>query len=60
MAIIGVILFGIFSFIFFGAFGKIIQVLGIVFDFLLDGCFRSLGCFAWIVIIFLLLVVLAL
>lgn len=60
MAIIGVILFGILSFIFLGVFGKILQVFCFVFDFLLDGCFRSLGCLTWIIIIFLLLVVLAL
>ena len=60
MAIIGVILFGILSFIFLGVFGKILQVFCFVFDSLLDGCFRSLGCLTWIIIIFLLLAVLAL
>ena len=60
MAIVGIIVLGIFTFVIFGVFGKILQVFGFAFDFLLDGCFRSLGCFAWGLIIFLILALLAL
>jgi hypothetical protein len=56
MGIIGIIVFGIFGFIFLGVLGWIIKIFGYVFDFLLDGCFQSLGCLIWIVIIFLVLI----
>lgn len=59
MGIIGILVIGIFAFIFMGLLGWIIKIFGWVFEFLWDGCFQTLGCFFWIIIIFLFLIVLA-
>jgi len=55
---IGIIFLGIFGFVFFGILGWIIKILGYVFEFLLDGCFHSMGCLVVIIFIILLMMIL--
>ena len=58
MGIIGIIFLGIFGFVFFGILGWIIKILGYVFEFLLNGCFQSMGCLVIIVFIILIIMIL--
>lgn len=58
MGIIGIIFLGIFGFVFFGILGWIIKILGFVFEFLIDGCFQSMGCLVVIVFIILIIMIL--
>ena len=59
MEIILVILGGLLLFAVFGLLGWVLKGLGVVFDFLWDGCSTSMGCLFWAVIGFLLLASLA-
>lgn len=44
MELIGIILVIFFVFVFLGLAGWILKALGVVFEFLLDGCGSSFGC----------------
>ena len=56
MEVIGIIVLIVIGFIFFGILGWILKGLGYIFDFLLEGFFKSLGCLFWIAIIILILI----
>ena len=57
MGIIGIIFLGVFGFIFLGILGWVLKIFGIIFDFLLDGCFQSMGCLIIIIFIILLIMI---
>jgi len=50
MEIVGIIILGIVAFVFFGLLGWVLKGVGVVFDFLWEGCSTSLGCFFWIAV----------
>ena len=56
MGIIGIIVLIVIGFIFFGLLGWCLKCLGYIFEFLLEGFFKSLGCLFWVVIIILILI----
>ena len=58
LTIIGFIILGLIIFVGAGIFGWILELFGYVFEFLLAGFIKSLGCLFWIFIIFCILVVL--
>ncbi len=60
MEVIGIILLLIISFIVLGLLGWGLKGIGVIFDFLWEGCTTSFGCLFWVVIILLLIVGLAL
>ena len=55
LTIIGLIILGIFGFCLLGVLGWIIKLFGYIFDFLLEGFFKSLGCLFWVAIIIIIL-----
>lgn len=55
MEIAGIIVLIIVLFIFFGLAGWLLKGLGVVFDFLMEGCSTSFGCLFWVFIILVLL-----
>ena len=48
MEIVGIILLIILAFVFFGLAGWVLKALGVVFDFLQEGCSASFGCLFWV------------
>ena len=56
MEIIGIIVLIVIGFIFFGLLGWVLKCLGYIFEFLLEGFFKSLGCLFWVAIIILILI----
>jgi len=60
MEVILILIGACLLFFFGGLFGWVVKVLGTIFNFLWDGCMNSMGCMAWIIIGFLILLVLAL
>ena len=60
MEVIGIILLLIIAFIVLGLLGWGLKGIGIIFDFLWEGCTTSIGCLFWVVIILLFIVGLAL
>lgn len=55
MELIGIIVLIIVGFVVLGIGGWIIEILGYVFDFLFEGCLKSIGCLFWVFIIILIL-----
>jgi hypothetical protein len=55
LVILGV-LGALLLFVAFGLLGWVLKGLGVVFDFLWDGCSTSMGCLFWVVIGILVLV----
>ena len=49
MEIVGIILLIILAFVFFGLAGWVLKALGVVFDFLQEGCSTSFGCIFWVI-----------
>jgi hypothetical protein len=60
MEVIGIILLLIIAFIVLGLLGWGLKGIGVIFDFLWEGCTTSIGCLFWVVIILLFIVGLAL
>ena len=60
MEIISVIVLFIIAFIALGLLGWGLKVIGVIFDFLWEGCTTSIGCLFWVVIVLLLIVAMAL
>ena len=58
MAIVGIIVLIIVLFVVFGLAGWVLKGLGVVLDFLWEGCSTSFGCLFWVVIAFFLLMAL--
>ena len=58
--VIGILLVILIVFIGGGLLGWVLKGLGVVFDFLWDGCSTSMGCLFWVVVGFLLRASLAL
>ena len=56
MEVIGIIVLMVIGFIFFGILGWILKGFGYIFEFLLEGFFKSLGCLFWVAIIILILI----
>ena len=56
LTIIGILFVILIVFIGGGLFGWLLKGLGVVFDFLWDGCSTSMGCLFWVVIAILVLV----
>ena len=59
MAVTGIILLLIIAFIVLGLLGWGLKGIGVIFDFLWEGCTTSIGCIFWVVIILLLIVAMA-
>jgi hypothetical protein len=59
MEVIGIILLLILAFVFFGLAGWVLKALGVVFDFLQEGCSTSFGCLFWVFVAILILIGLA-
>ena len=57
--VIGIIILLIVCFVAFGLLGWVLKALGVVFDFLQEGCSTSIGCLFWVFIILFLLIGLA-
>ena len=55
MELIGIIVLVIIGFVVLGVGGWLLKLLGYVFDFLLEGFFKSIGCLFWVLIIVLIL-----
>ena len=49
MEIFGIILLLIIAFIVLGLLGWGLKAIGVIFDFLWEGCTTSLGCIFWVV-----------
>ena len=60
MEIVLFILGGLLLFAVLGLLGWVLKGLGVVFEFLWDGCSTSMGCLFWVILGFLLLAGLAL
>ncbi len=60
MEVIGIILLLIIAFVVLGLLGWGLKGIGVIFDFLWEGCTTSIGCLFWVVIILLFIVGLAL
>lgn len=56
MEIVGIIFLGILIFIILGIGGWFIELFGYIFDFLLEGVFKSIGCLFWLIIIIVILI----
>jgi len=56
MEVFLLILFVLFLFIVLGIGGWILELFGHVFEFLLEGVFKSIGCLFWVIIIILILI----
>ena len=59
MEAIGIILLLIIAFIVLGLLGWGLKGIGVIFDFLWEGCTTSFGCLFWVVIILLFIVAMA-
>jgi hypothetical protein len=59
MEVIGIILLLIIAFIVLGLLGWGLKGIGVIFDFLWEGCTTSFGCLFWVVIILLFIVAMA-
>ena len=55
MELIGIIILVIIGFVILGIGGWFLEILGYIFEFLLEGFFKSIGCLFWIIIILLFL-----
>ena len=55
MELFGIIILGIIGFIILGIGGWLLKLLGYIFDFLLEGFFKSIGCLFWVLVIVLIL-----
>jgi hypothetical protein len=55
MELIGIIVLVIIGFVVLGVGGWLLKLLGYVFDFPLEGFFKSIGCLFWVLIILLIL-----
>ena len=55
MEVIGIIFLLILAFVFFGLAGWVLKALGVVFDFLQEGCSTSFGCLFWVLVAIVLL-----
>lgn len=51
LSVIGIIILLIVCFVAFGLLGWVLKALGVVFDFLQEGCSTSFGCLFWVFII---------
>ena len=51
LLVIGIIILLIVCFVAFGLLGWVLKALGVVFDFLQEGCSTSFGCLFWVFII---------
>ena len=60
MELVGIIILLIIAFIVLGLLGWGLKGIGVIFDFLWEGCTTSIGCLFWVVIILLFIVGLAL
>lgn len=60
MEIIGIIVLIIVLFVVFGLAGWVLKGVGVVFEFLWEGCSTSFGCLFWVVIVFFVLMALLL
>lgn len=49
MEIVGIILLIILAFVLLGLLGWGLKALGVVFDFLQEGCSTSFGCIFWVI-----------
>lgn len=59
MEIVGIILLLIIAFIVLGLLGWGLKGIGVIFDFLWEGCTTSFGCLFWVVIILLFILAMA-
>jgi len=59
MEAIGLILLLIIAFIVLGLLGWGLKGIGVIFDFLWEGCTTSIGCLFWVFIILLFIVAIA-
>lgn len=59
MEVVGIILLIILAFVFFGLAGWVLKGLGVVFEFLQEGCSTSFGCLFWVFIAIVMLLGLA-
>ena len=55
MGLIGIIVLVIIGFVVLGVGGWFLKLLGYVFNFLLEGFFKSLGCLFWVILILIIL-----
>jgi len=55
MELIGILILVFIGFIIFGLGGWLLQIFEYIFEFLLEGFFKSLGCLVWVIIIILFL-----
>ena len=60
MAVIGIIFLLIMAFIVLGLLGWGLKGVGVIFDFLWEGCTTSFGCLFWVSIILLFIVAMTL
>ena len=60
MELVGIIILLIIAFIVLGLLGWGLKGIGVIFDFLWEGCTTSFGCLFWVVIVLLLIVAIAL
>ena len=56
MELIGIIVLIIIGFLLLSAIGWVLKILGYIFEFLLKGFFKSIGCLFWIIIIIIILI----
>ena len=54
LGIIGIIVLIVIGFVIFGLLGWGLKGIGVIFDFLWEGCTTSIGCLFWVVIVLLL------
>lgn len=59
LSVIGIIVLLVVCFVAFGLLGWGLKALGVVYDFLKEGCSTSLGCLFWVFIVLILLIGLA-
>jgi hypothetical protein len=50
LAIVGIVLVGLLVFVASGLLGWVIQGIGEVFGFLMEGCGTTVGCLFWVVV----------
>ena len=55
MEVVGCIILGIIIFTILGIGGWLLEIVKYVFEFLLDGFFKSLGCLFWVIVIILII-----
>jgi len=59
LGLIGLIVLIVVAFVVFGLLGWGLKGIGVIFDFLWEGCTTSFGCLFWVVIILLFIVAMA-